>query len=352
MSMFDDVMGFGRTSVMESMMGEFEPEVEETTLESVAALDESVDPMDFILQVAYENEMNMKNLDMAIMAEEYMFLRESGQEMVYEETKMQSVIDKFKNGVKWLWEQIQKFFKTVMKKIDDALKLDQRFLDKYKSKAAGKTAQVNGLVSLMDVAHVAEKGKKVIDLIAKEGDRVTGLLDKDQASLADLDINRFYGTINITVSTATFNKTERGGNTKDFVKVFLKDKNESKKVQTFKADDAIEQFVKSKGVKADLKDYYNENKKAINAQIKSAKAMERLAKKHKVIPTETSKNIHGAVKYLNKLSSTMTLINRTYVKLINMARAQYKAIIVAAAAKDIKTETTSVIDSVEFGMTF
>ena len=105
-------------------------------------------------------------------------------------------------------------------------------------------------------------------------------------------------------------------------------------------------------VVSNLKYFYNENKKTINAQIKAAKKMETAAKKFKVVPTETSKAIHGTVKVLNKLGSLMTLTNRTFVKLINMARAQYKAIIVAAAAKEVKTESTSIIDSVEFGMTF
>lgn len=345
MSMFDDVMGFGRTSVIESMTGEFEPEVEETTLESVAALDESVDPMDFILQVAYENEMNMKNLDMAIMAEEYMFLRESSQEMVYEETKMQSIIDKFKSGVKWLWENIQKFFKTVMKKIDDTLKLDQRFLDKYEKKAAGKTAMVKGTYGLMGVSVLAEEGKKIIENIATTSDMVFDDLAKHDTATKYDDFKELYEMIGIKV-------TSENDTASAVMRALLKGKKEEKKEQAFKADHAIKEFKASKGVKEDLKSFYTENKKTINAQIKAAKKMETAAKKYKVVPTETSKAIHSTVKVLNKLGSIMTLVNRTYVKMINMSRAQCKAIIVAAAAKDVKTESTSVIDSVEFGMTF
>lgn len=347
MSMFDDVMGFGRTSVMESMMGEFEPEVEETTLESVAALDESVDPMDFILQVAYENEMNMKNLDMAIMAEEYMFLRESSKEMIYEDTKMQSIINKFKEGVKWLWENIQKFFKTVMKKIDDTLKLDTRFLDKYKSKAAGKTAMVNGSKELMNIKSIGEEGTELIKKIRSSCDLISSNLEKDNTLKADADgtFNSIYKHIGIEI-------TDENDTPRAVMRALLKGKKDSKENQQFKADDAIEQFVLSKSVKEELKAFYNENKNVVNSQIKAAKKMERVAKKFKVIPTDSSKAIHVSVKMLNKLGSVMTLVNRTYVKMINMARAQYKAIIVAAAAKDVKTESTSIIDSVEFGMTF
>lgn len=347
MSMFDDVLGFGRSSVMESMTGGFEPEVEETTLESVSALDESVDPMDFILQVAYENEMNMKNLDMAIMAEEYMLLRESGQEMVYEGSAITSIIDKFKAGVKWLWENIQKFFKTVMKKIDDTLKLDQRFLDKYEKKAAGKTAMVNGIAGV-DVNNISKVGQTIIASISDLSGMVFDDLQNDKTTK--------YDDVQTLIKEILGEATARDADTATAVmKAMLKGTKSDKKEQQFKADEAIKLFKESKAAKAELKSFYNENKKTINAQIKAAKKMEAAAKRFKVVPTETSKAIHGTVKVLNKLGSLMTLTNRTFVKLINMARAQYKAIIVAAAAKatsENTNESVSIIDSIEFGMTF
>lgn len=353
MSMFDDVMGFGRTSVMESMMGGFEPEVEETTLESVAALDESVDPMDFILQVAYENEMNMKNLDMAIMAEEYMFLRESSQEMVYEETKMQSIIDKFKSGVKWLWENIQKFFKEVMRKFDEFLKLDQRFLDKYESKAAGNTALYKGWTEdMLDCDDLADEAEEYITNIANISDNVFDDLIKSDSNSKYADIKSLVGLVFNESPSAVDNNVDIP---KEFMKGMLKGAKEGKAERSYKADKIIELFKKSKNARTRLKSCYNANKKAINAQIKTAKKMESNAKRAKIIPTETSKAIHGTIKTLNKLGSIMTLVNRTFVKLINTARSQQKAIIVAAAAKSVATakkESASIIDAVEFGMTF
>lgn len=340
MSMFDDVLGFGRSSVMESMTGGFEPEVEETTLESVAALDESVDPMDFILQVAYENEMNMKNLDMAIMAEEYMFLRESGQEMVYEGSAITSIIDKFKAGVKWLWENIQKFFKSVMKKIDDALKLDQRFLDKYKKKAAGKTAMIAGNKALMDIDSAKTQAELLMNKIADKSREVFDELEKNDNAIS-------YDTIDDIMKDL--------GIGENYFSNAIKGVAPKKEQQKFSADDAITQFEKSKKVKDGIKKIYSDNKKVINEHIKAAKKMESAAKKHKIVPTETSKAIHSTVKVLNKLGSTLTLTNKTYVKIINLARAQYKAIIVAAAAKatsENTNESVSIIDSIEFGMTF
>lgn len=349
MSMFDDVLGLGRSSVTESMTDEtFEPEIEGMTLEEAEMLDESTDPMDFILQIAYENEMNMMKLDAAIVAEEYMYLRENGEEMVTEAGKIESVVNKFKQGVQWLWGKIQSFFKTVMNKLDAALKLDQRFLDKYEKKAAGKTGKAKGDEYLFNVGEISSSGVRVLDDLAKAGDVVKKLIDADQ----EVDFKQTMKSIRLDVMmTGDENVSE-----KDMLKAMVKGYKEGREVAAFSADKAITAFKASKDAKASLKKAYNSNKKGINAQLKAAKTMESKAKKLKVIPTETSKSIHQGVKVLNKIGTIMTMTNRTYVKLINMSRSFCKAVIVAAAAKDVKApsatgESASLIDGIEFGMT-
>ena len=58
MSMFDDVLGLGRSSVTESMTEEtFEPEIAGMTLEEAEMLDESTDPMDFIRSEEHTSEL-------------------------------------------------------------------------------------------------------------------------------------------------------------------------------------------------------------------------------------------------------------------------------------------------------
>ena len=110
MSMVNDIFGIGRTAYTEST-NTIEPEIAGMKLEDAEDLDEGTDLMEFMTGVAYECDMNMRNLEMAIVADEFNYLRENGQEMVYEEGRIQSVIDKFKASTKWLWEQIQKFYK-------------------------------------------------------------------------------------------------------------------------------------------------------------------------------------------------------------------------------------------------
>ena len=344
MSMFDDVLGFGRTSVMESMSADdLEPEIADMTLEEAADIDE--DPMDFMIRAAYENEMNMKNLETAIVAEEYMYLRENGQEMVTEDTRLQSIVDRFKSMVKTLWEKIQSFFKTVMRKIDEALKLDQRFLDKYEKKAAGKTGKAKGDESLFNMKEIADNGIGILDLLAEEANGIKNLLDHDQ----EVKYDDFIKFIRDGIGEMSKEKSLDGVITeKDLFKAMLKKTKENMKVGSFSADKAILAFKKSKIAKEELKKAYDKNKKHINLQIKSAKTMESRAKKFKIVPTEVSKSIHGGVKALNKLGSMMTMVNRTFVKLINMSRGFCKAVIVAAAAKEVEkpaAESASMIES-------
>lgn len=339
MSMFDDVLGFGRTSVMESMSDDaLEPEIAGMTLEEAADIDD--DPMDFMLRAAYENEINMNNLETAIVAEEYMYLRENGQEMVTEAGKLESIVTRFKAMVQKLWGKIQSFFKTVMRKIDEALKLDQRFLDKYEKKAAGKTGKAKGDEYLFNVGDISSSGKRILDDLAEAGNVVKKLIDDDQ----EVDFKQTMKSIRLDVMmTGDENVTE-----KDMLKAMIKGYKEGREVGSFSADKAITAFKASKGAKEDLKKAYDTNKKGINAQLKAAKAMETRAKKFKVVPTKTSKSIHGGVKTLNKIGSIMTLVNRTFVKLINMSRSFCKAVIVAAAAKEVEkpaAESASMIES-------
>ena len=329
MSMFDDVLGFGRTSVMESMsVDALEPEIAGMTLEEAADIDD--DPMDFMLKVAYENEMNMMNLDAAIIAEEYLYLRENGQEMVTEAGKLGSIVEKAKAMILGLWGKIQAFFKSVLRKIEDKIALDERFIKKYKDKVQGKYALVKGVKTLMDFN--AMKGNAV------------GILNgiKDLASNEVINASK--------TKDATFTEKDKfkkdladkiGGqtNTEDTaraaMKVIIKGYKPEKDASPIRvsAKDAITALATAKANKREIQDTYDTNKKAINAWLKDLKKLESSLKKFKVIPTEMSKNVHKSVKNLNLAGSALTLVNRSYIKAINMGRSFCKAVIVQAAAR-------------------
>ena len=343
MSMFDDVMGIGRSSVLESMNEEtFEPEIEATSLEEAADIEGDV--MDCALQMAYENEMNMMKLDAAIVAEEYIYLRENGQEMVAEAGTIESIVNKAKSMVQAAWAKIQSFFKEVMKKVDEGLKLDDRFIKKYEDKVKGKSAKVKGSKDLVKPGAIYDKAKGIFEDIKGYAKYIYDHVD-DKKPLADSDVEKhlkFNVTGNGTADATEFLKAMIDGyKAKDSAEVNVT------------AKEAIEGFRAGKTAKANLKDAYTKNKDAINIMLKGLKKYETSAKKWKVVSTDQSKKIHVAVKQTNKCITYLTMTNRAYVKAINLSRSFCKAAIIAAASEgakkpEVKIESNSMIDALEF----
>ena len=360
MSMFDDVLGMGRTSSITE--GALEPEVEAITMESVADIPDYMDPMEFMTQVACEQEMNMQRLDMAIMAEEYVYLRENGEEMVNETASIQGVISKFKQGIDWLWGKIQTFFKTVLKKVDEALKLDDRFLSAYEDKAKKvKSVKVSATFS-NDAGFKCEttyaSAKKYFEGITGEVSKIYNRIEsigKDETvdSIKKDAVKSIFGSYVKDEATA-----------KSIMKALLKDQKgngETNKPMEFTFDvaETIKNFKSSKKQKELLKSAYSDNKKAINQMYKGAKKLESLAKKHKVLSTEHSKRIHIGVKVINSLGRDLTIVNKAMVKVMNIQRSTMKKVIVKAASmgsdaiqnanKAATGESASLIEAVQIG---
>lgn len=329
MSMFDDVLGFGRSSVMESMTDDtLEPEIAGMTLEEAADIDE--DPMDFMLRVAYENEMNMMNLDAAIVAEEYLYLRENGEEMVTEANKLGSIVEKAKQMIQGLWAKIQAFFKSVTRKIEDKIALDERFCKKYEDKVKGKYALVKGTAGLMNFEEMTREAKRMMgeikDLAEAEVNNASKTKD---ASFSDKD--DFKSRLAKAVGGNSTTEDTAKAAMKTIIKGYKGDK-DAKPVRV-EAKQAIDALRSAKNNKRQIKDAYEENKKAVNVWLKDLKKLETSLKKFKVIPTEMSKNVHKSVKNLNLAGSALTLVDRQFIKAINMGRSFCKAAIAQAAAR-------------------
>lgn len=331
MSMFDDVLGLGRTAAFNEAV---EPELENDDFDSIESLDESVDSMDFMMESIFTNEMNMERIDRAIMCEEYTYLRENGEEMVYEAGKIETIISKAKATVLRLWNQIQKFLKTQADKI--VTKMDTAFLKKYEDKAKGKTGYVKGALSLLEV----EKTKTAA--IAVIGNLKKAAIDVADKAFAEKD--------------AEFVEWEdwvkQNNDSKDRALTGLADAKDRREEQNFSADKAIAAFKEILAAKNSIKSVYSAAKDTVNGQLKALKKMESSLKKFKVIPTEASSNVHKAVRTVNKIGSTMAVVCRTFCKRLNMSKSMCKAIIISAAAKDRpKTESTivggSFLDNVE-----
>lgn len=350
MSMTNDILGFGRSAFMEST-DVLEPEIAEMKLKDVEDLDEGTDLMEFMTGVAYECDLNMRNLEMAIIADEYNYLKENGEEIVYEESRIQSVINKFKSSVKWLWEQIQKFHKTALKKIDDFLKLDQRFVEKYRSKAKGNTGLYKG-VSIKEYATAIITASADIQRMVVESDRIatlylkdanfTGLVKDEDDDTDDTD----FVEVNMKTIYKNIFKTEAEENSsraKDVYNTILSTYKSTKTIQKIDGGQACAELLTTKKMKESLKKLYSESKKVINSHIKAAKKAEKVTRKFKVIPTKLSSAVHKVVKILTTIGKWCTQANKFGVKNINMYRAAMKSAIVSAAA--LSSSKTSGKDS-------
>jgi hypothetical protein len=110
---------------------EVEPELESVLRAPFTPLDESVDPIDFITKVMYENIINYQNIELAILGEEYVALREAagdgeGKPSLGSKVKngVKSIPGKAKNAkdaiikaVQWFISQIGKFFTSAIDKV-------------------------------------------------------------------------------------------------------------------------------------------------------------------------------------------------------------------------------------------
>ena len=354
MSMFDDVaLGLGRTSVMESAL---EPELANDDFDSVEPLDDSVDSMDFMMEAAFNNELNMRNLDTAIMVQEYTYLKENGEAMVYEAGTISSIITKAKDFVLKIWNDIQKFLAKQADKLTS--KMDKMFLDKYKKDAAGNKGKAKGNPELMEYKAYEAAAKKIfsgiedcVDMVATaavwEGADKSTYDDLEWENIEKRLVNKVFSGLEGISKGATFS---------DVLDKYYEALKNSKStdptpVDANKAIDAFSNIVTSKRA---IKDAYNESKKIIDKQIKGLKKYENSAKKLKVIPTETSSLIHKAVRTTNKLSTVLAKFNRVHCKILNASKAYCKAVIINAASAgmakgSVKKESTGAgfIDGLE-----
>lgn len=320
MSMFDDVLGLGRTAIVDEAV---EPELEDSTIDSAMDLGDGVDPMEFMIEAMYENELNMKNLDAAIMCEEYNYFRENGSEMVYEAGTFSNIIEKAKKAVLNMWNKIQAFIKKQIRKFTDSR--DKAFLDKYQKRALqGKTGTIQGY-------NITEKS-----ITAQDS------LFEDLADLAK------------TLTDAAVNATKKGDyKDREYVEKKLTKKNSEgyyyiklgeKKTVQYDASTAIKTFKNMEKSKEQFQKLYDKSKKVVDDQLKILKQCENAAKKFKIIPTDTSSKLHSVVKGVNLISTRLAIGNREMVKILNIQKAQCKAAIIAAAAKSVKKESAGFDD--------
>lgn len=99
------------------------------------------DPFEFITEAMYQNVINSNNINMAILADNFSYLKENGYELVHEEGKFKDQIMKKKDAIvaffKKVKQKIIQFFETIVEKMQ---KLQAKFLMLFKKarETAGK----------------------------------------------------------------------------------------------------------------------------------------------------------------------------------------------------------------------
>lgn len=361
MSMMDNILGMGRySSVNES----WEPELRNDDFDSIEALPSGVDPMEFMMESIFNNELNMRNLDTAIMCEEYTYLRENGTEMVYEAGTISNIIEKAKDTILKIWSDIQKFIKNQIENFTK--KSEKDFLRKYKSKATGKTVRVKVCPFLLDsdaspknvvdefgVLFIAfeECARKVAEMA--RGKEVTNDNGEKELKIEYIDSEEIFAKTPIEFDALTGKKAKITdvSDINSTLSDLYSEMKDSATLTNCKADTAISYFDDLTNARKELRPLYEDSKKNINQYLKTLKKMESVAKKFRIIPTDTSTEIHKAVRTINKLGSATAATNRFIIKVLNTCKAQYKAVIVSAAAQANKTldkaNESSFIESVQ-----
>ena len=347
MSMMDNILGMGRYGSVNEF---WEPELRYDDFDSIEPLGEGVDPMEFMMESIFNNELNMRNLDTAIMCEEYTYLRNHGTEMVYEAGTISNIIEKAKNTIIKIWEDIQKFIKNQIENFTKRSEKD--FIRRYKSKAAGKTVRVKAIPDLLSADW---KPKNIVEAMgtaftgfeqmartvadAARGTEVTNDQGQKELKIEYIDTEEIIERHKDAIDLSSFGVKSSKNTISDLSDIpealndTYSEVKESIDMNNYKADIAIEYLDSLTNARKDLRPLYDKSKKDINQYLKTLKKMESVAKRFRIIPTDTSTEIHKAVRTINKLGSCTAAVNRFTLKLLNLCKSQYKAIIVSAAAQ-------------------
>ena len=131
----DTLLNIGRTSIFDesalSATNIVDDEIEAITPDSVGEC--AGDPFEFLVGVAYESQMDMVNINQSIMVCEYTYLKETGEEMIYEDNVVKSVFSHVGNAIVNAWKKICSAFASIKKWIQTTLASDKKIVEKYGS---------------------------------------------------------------------------------------------------------------------------------------------------------------------------------------------------------------------------
>lgn len=349
--MVGDVLGMGRSSVLEGFMGgSVDPEIEAITLESVSEIPDLVDPASYAMQLAYACEMNLTSMNLDILAEEYVYLRENGTEMVYESVNLSNIVKRFKEWVKKLWEKITSFFKTLFVKIGAQTTSVKKMLEVYKD-AGAKSDSVTVSTIVPAKTTPSTIGKEAQTIISNIRSEIDELYDdirgigKNTGTYSEDELKKKSTSDDIKkVAKRVINKDEC---TQKSVAAAIGVEDKDKISMTGTAAYAsLKQYVAAEG---EFKAIYAVNKGVIDGMIKASKELERMVgTQSKMSGTSESdtKNaqgrdrfIHYNITIMTKVGSWMNIVNSATVAAMNACLSRDKFVL--AKIKSGKSGSTN-----------
>lgn len=343
----DTILGIGRTSIFESYA---DPEIENITPDTVNEC--AGDPFEFLTAAYYESQLDMMNINQAIMVCEYAYLKENGQEMVYESNVVSTMFKSLGEKIKGVWKKICEFFKSIFSWLEERVRSDKKFVEKYADKvnnidsvdigsfkgytyASTNKVDTNGgtittaATKMFDYLKTAAK-ENYDHIVGADNTNITEALDALRGDLVD---------------KKSVTAKEIGD---ELTKYFRGDEITSGKFNKAQLNTMLDVIASTKVTKANLNNVYKGCKNTVDALLKTAKTEEKNAEKisDKGSDDTTAKGLHAVATILNGITGLVTIVNNKACKALTAQNRQCRAIVgkaVTASSKssdDKKTTAT------------
>ena len=333
----DTILGMGRTSIFESAIDDEIASISIDTVEECAG-----DPFEFLTAAYYESDMNMMKINQAIMVCEYAYLKENGTEMVYESNVVTSMFRNIGEGIKKAWRKICEFFKSIFSWLENAIRSDKKFVEKYEKKIKDITGSVNiGDFKGYSYSTSASKysdNPAVADVASKMmGDiKGTAISVKDLANgeiTKDTNAEEYVAGIR---EKALGEKCDKSDFPKKLTELFRGAELNQKEFSKSDLESYLEVVKNAKSTKAGLKATYSAAKGAVDGLLKAVKALEKKAAADdgkKASESDNAKAYHVAGTIINSCTNMLTMINNKAGKALTAHNRQCKAIVTKAVNK-------------------
>lgn len=367
----DTILGMGRESVFESAV---DPEVEAISVDTV---EECVgDPFEFAAGVVYEAQMDMMKINQAIMCCEYAYLKETGEEMVYEANVFTNLWAGIKKTAKKVWAKICQFFKKIFRWLDNAITSDKQWTKKYEEKlknmkGSSVTIDYEGYEYFEKLG--GEVSPKFGNIFSPIIDGAGEMSDLSGDFYIDTEKNKVSGMKKVNEKAVTKKLNEirakvvgetwngKDSNVDDFAEKVKKYLRGNKKTYSTISKDKLGTYIgivrDGKITRRNLDTTYNLAKNTIDSIIKAVNAGEKnineiLKRKDSSSNQNASKSAHEIATGLNNLTSMCASVNSQCVNALTAQNRQCKAIVSAAlgkvhdADKKKKSSNESAVDQI------